>query len=169
MATIFREPLITKLEARRRDLSAISAQQNRLTNLLAGKDQFFYAPGEGPVYDWPNPRSKPIPNVNRGFVNPAEIHLIGKDQFFAAPGEAPRYDWPNPTTARSRFAAMTSLSQCNLLETTLTSAPAAAPFYQNDWATPQNRRTSAWMLTQTGNLLETTLRTRLLNVRRRNP
>jgi hypothetical protein len=69
-----------------------------------------------------NPNGRKFPQELRGFVNPAEVHLIGKDTFFAAPGEAPRYDWPNPTRSRSRLAAMTSQPQCNLLETTLASA-----------------------------------------------
>jgi hypothetical protein len=78
----------------------------------------------------PNPRGRQFPSELRTFVAPVNLNLVGQDQFFTTAGRGPQYDYPNPTRAKSRFAAMTSQPQNNLLETTFTTiAPSTSPFY----------------------------------------
>lgn len=158
MATIFRDPIAVQRRVVPVGLATLCSQQqvtaDRLVNLLTGKDQFFAAPGEAPRYDYPNPRGRPFPMDLRGFLNPAEVHLIGKDKFFAAAGEAPRYDCPNPQQVRR---AVQPEPTPNLLATTLITAP--KPFGMLDWSNPRVRTRFhvSLMLSSGANLLETTL------------
>lgn len=126
---------------------------------LVGQDRFFGAPGQGPVYDYPNPRGyayptelrthldplkilllvpsrqldwpNPLgPRRNPDFIGPVNLSLVGQDQFFGAPGQGPVYDYPNPRGYQFPIDLRTQLqSTAPYLQTT-------APFYQTQWPNP---------------------------------
>jgi hypothetical protein len=88
---------------------------------LAGQDQFFSSAGQGPRYDYPNPRSavRPAPGFERGVIPPTT----------AAPFSA--VDWPNPRARpRTDLGAVQSVAPGAL----------AAPFNLVDWPNPQRPR-----------------------------
>lgn len=60
---------------------------------LLGKDQFFTTPGQGPNYDWPNPRGNRYPISNKGFDN----NLIESTLYQSTLALPFNYtDFPNP-------------------------------------------------------------------------
>lgn len=148
MATVLRNPLITKIEPR--DQSGVSVRtqaenySDRSNNLLSGKDQFFGPPGMGPDYDWPNPRGPLYPISLRTHTDSYKLTLIGQDQFFSAPGESKTYDWPNPTASSRNIGQLGYVNGYFLGYLTVLN-----PFYQLEWPNPkiqrQNQLESGWM------------------------
>lgn len=89
---------------------------------LYGQDQFFWAPGEGPRYDYPNPRA-PLRSIDlRTHLDPFKLNLLGQDQFYGAPGESPSRDWPNPQIPRRSAELRTWIN------TVIPPSAAATPF-----------------------------------------
>src|SRR5437773_1374935 len=97
MATIFRPPLITRIERTIPSRSLLDLDRGSLLlTTLKSQDQFFGVAGN-PNYDWPNPTlRKPPPVDNYTWRDPLKLNLLGKDQFFGAPGQPLVYDWQNP-------------------------------------------------------------------------
>lgn len=136
-----------------RPLRAPQAQCGRLNLPLLGQDDFFGDPGQGPRYDWPNPRTAPrgagftagtdlslIPPVGTfdwplpriapralalgTHLNATALNLLGLDQFFDAPGLGPNYLWPNPRPLPPQPAP--PVASLNLAANTVTATPFVA-------------------------------------------
>lgn len=109
--------------------------------------------------DFPNPRVRPFPTANRGFLGSVQVQLRGLDKFFGAPGQAPRYDYPNP---RVRPFPIEGRTFINPVETQLIGkdkffgAPGQPPA-NLDWPNPRVRQFPIDGRTWVGNLLESTL------------
>lgn len=145
MATIFRSPLITRIERRSNPAPLISqgsVWQNPLLTVLKGKDVMNGAPGEVPDYDWPNPSlGKPYPIALRTFIHPLKLNLLGKDSFFGAAGMGPAYDYPNPKGKPypSDLRTFTNSVDISLVgKDQFFSAAGVGPAY--DWPNPQGKR-----------------------------
>jgi hypothetical protein len=99
MPQVWRQPVFTR-RWNPDPSQAINAFPASLPDLvlsvLLSKDLFFAAPGQGPNYDWPNPKIPGRSVELLSFLHAVQQQLIGLDRFEAAPGQAPRFDWPNP-------------------------------------------------------------------------
>lgn len=110
MATVFRQPIATRIWPRDPAGVAIRAQsdvwQNQLTTNLLNQDKFFGA--GGPNYDYPNPRGYVPAIVLRTWIQPRPI--------FYSPAERIQqtYDRPNPRGPRYPIDLRTWINQGNI-------------------------------------------------------
>jgi len=107
-------------------------RQDKLTNVLAGQDQFFGAAGQPPAnLDWPNPRGV-VPPIGQKTWIWTTIKFLGLDTFFGAAGQPPpNADWPNPQVPTRPIMQRTWL--VNLLSNTLAQVITIFPFNLLDW------------------------------------
>ncbi len=134
-----------------------SFQQGIALNLV-GQDRFFAADGQGPRYDWPNPRgpeyaislrswslnlqqttlARPFRQADwpnpRAPDRPVADHVKPIQSALVGQDEGlPRdYDWPNPRGAE--YSITLRSWAINLLQSTL---EPAQPFRQTEWPNPQ--------------------------------
>lgn len=95
--------------------------------LVAGKDTFFNGPGNGPDYDYPNPRG-PIPAVElRTWIN--ALRLRSQDTFFGL-GGSPQFTWPVPKPPTPSAVGWSDVYKLSLNFVVF-------PFSQDDWPNPR--------------------------------
>ena len=90
--------------------------------ILLGQDQFFGGSGQGPSYDYPNPRG-PVHNYDlKTWLNGFRINLLTPSFI--------NYDWPNPRGPVHNYDLKTWLNgfRINLL---------TPPFINYDWPNPK--------------------------------
>lgn len=136
MATYSRPALVTRIWARN-PTAAIRSQSEQLGNAaiseLLSKDKFYWAPGQAPNFDWPNPQPPRLREIGlRSFLGSPPLNLIGQDTFFGAPGQVPaNLDWQLPTRARPK-----GIDLVTAFEAAPVWFPSGTPFFQSDQPLP---------------------------------
>lgn len=110
-------------------LTAKQPQENRgflrAANVqFIGLDRFFGAPGQAPVYDWPNPQRPRYP------VQPESLPNLLTTVFYIVAPPFYQTNWPNPLALRQPAENRGFVGQ------SLVRFIGPSPFYQTDWPLP---------------------------------
>lgn len=131
-------------------LIALRTHTDPVKLVLLGKDQFFYAPGQGPAYDYPNPQGKGFPVDLRTWTLATPTALKSGTPFIPVL-------FPNPVLARTTPPTWTANVQLTLLgQDTFFVGAGRGPVY--DWPNPRAIASASDLRSiSIQNLLESTL------------